>query len=195
MPVLRSSTTSTRWPSARSRSTRVEPTKPAPPVTSDVHPASWGIRSLVSRASGSMSMWSPMTVRSSSSAPARMMAPGPDDRPVDAGAGLDGGAVEDHGLGEGDLFTDGGAGADDRALDVGALGHRCASGWIGRSVVVEEVEVGLQVGLGRAGVDPVGIAVEGVEASTTRPWSGNVSRSTDTRRPTGMRPSTLGSNT
>ena len=40
-PVERSSTTSTAWPSASSRSTRVEPMNPAPPVTSArISPAS-----------------------------------------------------------------------------------------------------------------------------------------------------------
>ena len=34
LPVERLSTTSTEWPSARSRSTRLEPMNPAPPVTS-----------------------------------------------------------------------------------------------------------------------------------------------------------------
>src|SRR5689334_252101 len=41
-PVARLSTTSTECPSARSRSTSVDPIKPAPPVTSAFTVRSWG---------------------------------------------------------------------------------------------------------------------------------------------------------
>ena len=57
------------------------------------------------------------------------------------------------------------------------------------------VEVGLQVGVGRAGVEPVGVRAQGEEGARPPTRAGKVSRSIDTRRSPGMRSRTEGSNT
>src|SRR5579872_2849448 len=92
-PVERSSTTSTSWPSARSRSTSVEPMKPAPPVTSARTAPS--LRSSLGEA-GRLEHRSRLHLGGAAHhAPARDTGPFADDcaraehRPIDDGAGSD----------------------------------------------------------------------------------------------------------
>ena len=153
-----------------------------------------GTRSPVRRASGSMSTSAPITVRSSSSAPERMTAPGPTIERWTRGAGLDGGTGQHDGLGEGGVVADGGAGADHRTLDVRRVGD-------------DRIGVHVAALVGRAGRGwPAGRSracrrrasrrcPRARRAFSSSTSCGKVSRSTETGRPTGIRPSTLGSNT
>src|SRR5262245_25093420 len=168
-PVVRSSSTSTSWPSASRRSTSVDPMKPAPPVTTVLtrgSPAGLGPADAVEPlARPDLLAVADDAARDDHRARAHR-GPLADDRAVDDRVGPDAGA------GQQDRALDAGAGrhprppADHRALHAGLLvdpggGVDAVERWPPQAV--DQVGRGLDVLLGRAGVDPVGLVVEGVQ--------------------------------
>src|SRR5579884_1009257 len=191
LPVDRSSTTSTVWPSARRRSTRVEPMKPAPPVTR-VCTGLPGVAGVLEHGAGLDGHPAPdhggrHDLRSLPDA--RVVA---DHRSLDPGARSDHHPVQQHRALDAGTLLHPDPGPEDRRPHVGALGHGGALPHQGRPLhragqlgAVEypdsgpdvsrprrrrratksghQVAVGPQVEGGRAGVDPVGVRRQGEE--------------------------------
>ena len=227
-PVDRSSTTSTSWPSARSRSTRVEPMNPAPPVTIvRIEPAfaSPGTRSpstsvpdgdhcagaehrhradVAALARRSSRARAPTRRPSSRRPPGRRpaapspatVAPGSTTQPAAEHRALHRGPVGDSTPSPSRQQAPTTVPVDDgRAESTAAVGTGGRPGTGGPAAsALHQVAVGLEVGRRRPGVEPVGVVGPGVEPPS-RTMAGKVSRSIDTRRPVGIRPSTEGSST
>ena len=187
-PVDRSSTTSTVWPSASSRSTTWEPRNPAPPTTSDLMPGQAGRpwrgvpppprphrdparrrrawRPPARRASGP-STESTTTAFSSTRTPDRSTLDRTSAPAADPHPGTENAAV-------------------DVAIDLCADAH---SGLVhGLPGAAHGVEVGLPVQVWAAGVDPVVVRAQGEQPAFGRHGREHVPLDENDRRPVHARP-------
>jgi hypothetical protein len=129
---------------------------PAPPVTRAFTSASTGTRASWSTAPGSITTSLPMTDRPLMRRPVPTTAPRADDRVADRRTLADGGAGQDKACSiAAPASTEVPPPTQERSIVAsGATVCRRGDRWLGASGAVEVLEAGLQVGGGRARVDP-----------------------------------------